>query len=151
MDNPYDSPATTSAKGGNVIDTAVRTGRVIVICVIAIAVGFSLMTIVLHNVVSGSQRLPTQLVDFALMVGLAVCLYKGQAWARYVMAVLFAAAVVFSVFAIPAILNNYTNPIRLGYFVAMIIGYAVSAVALIAIPDVGRFMEHQRRPTPHAR
>ena len=144
MENPYDPPATTKDESFRATDAAVRTGRVIVICVIALSIGFSLMTIVLYNALSGTQRLPVQLVRFALTVGLAVCLYKGQLWARYVMAVLFSIAVVFSVFVIPAMINN-ANPLLLAYFAAMTVAYLASAIALIAFPSVGRFMEHQRR------
>jgi hypothetical protein len=148
--NPYESPTTRTFEADSRADAAVRSGRVIVICVIAFATGFSLMTIVLFNVVFGSQRLPAQLVRFALTVGLAICIYNGQSWARYVMAVLFAMAVLYSLVVFPAILNN-ANALELACFVVMMVGYAASAVALIAIPSVGRFMEHQRRPTMHAR
>lgn len=144
MENPYDSPEKATSFNPADDAAAVRTGQVIVICVIAFAVGFSLLTIALFNLASGTQRLPTQLVRFALTVWLAICLYRGQTWARYLMAVLFALAAVFSVFAVPAMLDN-ADTLVLAFFVAMMAGYAACAVALVAIPSVGRFMEHQRR------
>lgn len=142
VENRYTAPETEPPLT-NQFSAEVNRGRIVVVCVIVFVIGFSILTILLFNLLSGSQRLPAQIVRFALTVGLAVCLYKGQSWARYVMAVLFGIAAAMSLFSLPAMISN-AHPIMLGYFIVMIAGYAASAISLIAVPSVGKFLEHQR-------
>ena len=104
---------------------------------------FSLLTILLFNLLSGSQKLPAQVVRFLLTIGLAVCLYRGQSWARYLMVFLFGLAAIMSLFALPSVMAN-AHPVMIAYLVVMIGGYAASAISLVALPSVGKFMMHQR-------
>ncbi len=126
------------------LSTELRRGRAIVISVIAVVVAVEIMTIVLSTVMSGSHRLPMQIVRFVLTVFLSVCLYTGQSWARYTLVGLFGIALILSVGIYPSIRDN-ANSIMLARFVVATLGYTASGLALVAIPSVGRFMEHQRR------
>lgn len=133
-ENPCQSSATESTDASSLDGAEIRRGRVIVLCVIAFAVGFSLVVIVSFNVVSGTQRLPSQIVRFALTLGIAVCLYRGISWARYLLAALFAAAAVFAGITLPAMLKQAT-PFAVSCSAVAVLGYAASAVALLAFPS----------------
>ena len=139
MDNLYE-PTDVSTHGD---EQLVGRGRFVVLCVIGFVVMFSLLTILLFNLLSGSQKLPAQVVRFLLTIGLAVCLYRGQSWARYLMVFLFGLAAIMSLFAPPSVMAS-AHPVMIAYLVVMIGGYAASAISLVALPSVGKFMMHQR-------
>ncbi len=140
MDNPYEPPTVVSTHGDGHL---VNRGGLVVLFVIGFVVTFSLLTILLFNVVLGSQKLPAQVVRFFLTIGLAACLYRGHSWARYLMAILFGLGAIVGIFALPLTIAN-APPVMLAYFAVMIGGYAASSISLVILPSVGKFLIHQQ-------
>ena len=122
---------------------AVRRGRFMTIGVIVFVIGISLLTIFLYNFTLGAGRLPVQAVRLFFTVGLAMFLYKGESWARYVMATLLGIASLIALYSLSTVTTSL-HPLSLAYVWVMIVGYAMSTIALVAVSSVDIFMEYQQ-------
>jgi len=128
----------------NQLPWEIRRGQITVLCIIAFLLANSLLVTVLRIQVLGRETLiAANPVRIVLEVALAVFLYKGFRWARYVTGFFLGAGTVILLAGVPTLRET---PLWLGaWFMVVILGFGWSAIALVKSQDVRDFMEHQRR------
>jgi hypothetical protein len=98
--------------------------------VIAYFVFSSLATIILFNLLVGSDRLLTQIVRFSLTVGLCWRLYQGRNWARIVLAFLAGLAGIMGIFGGLGVFATTGNPFAFLLIVQAIFYFACFGILL---------------------
>ena len=110
---------------------SVARGRVLVLVALGAIVGVSLIVIGVFVHHHGTGRLPAQLIRFALTVVLAVFVYRGRPWARWVAVVLIGGA------GLILLTHSKSTPV-----LVMGVVYVVSA-GLLVLPSATAFLTSQ--------
>jgi hypothetical protein len=126
----------------------VRRGQVMVVCIIVFFLAISIAVAVLRIRVLGRQPLiAANPIRILLEVALAVCLYLGYTWARYVTASILGVATLVLLAHVPTLREA---PVGVTVcFLVVTLGFGCSAIALAKSQDIRDFMEHQRRKPHH--
>jgi hypothetical protein len=111
---------------------SVARGRVLVLIALAAIVGVSLVVIGIFVHRHGTGRLPAQVIRFALTAVLAVFVYRGQSWARWLAVLLIGGS------GLVLLAYSRSTPV-----VVMGIVYAASA-GMLVMPSASAFLARQR-------
>jgi hypothetical protein len=125
----------------NRMDRTIHKGRNTIIAVIAACLLISLASILLTNMVQGSDRIGGQSIRFLLTILLCVLLYQGKAWVRWVLGILFLLSGLGGLISGAALLA--ISPLAVILIIIGII-YLACVVALFFVSDVQAFLAHQR-------
>jgi hypothetical protein len=112
-----------------------ESGRRIVLAIVFATVGVSAIVIILFVAANGFATLPPRLVRFALTVALGVLLYRGAAWARWTVVILYSIASIGSLAGASQLLTS-GYPGRAMPGVAMGVIYGASVLSLLLVPSV---------------
>jgi hypothetical protein len=112
-------------------------GKWMVLAIGAALLGISVWVTVYYVMVRGTDRIIVQSLRFALEVALLWQLYRGHAWARWVMVVLFGIGGVLGVVG----MGSRLSPLA----VLMPLAYLSSAILLAISPSIATFLTEQER------
>lgn len=143
-DNPYSAPrGDEEAHLAMSDERLVRRGRIHMLAVVSICMGFELMWIVVGLSNGNAQRSIESLPRLVLTFGLLFALYRGAGWARHTMIALLCIGLCIGFVAfrrvdrlrnIPGIVVNAT----------MLFGYATSLGLLLFSRGIREFQYYQR-------
>jgi hypothetical protein len=145
--NPYEAPKGRGGGESNALPAPAmsgeqETGRLIVLVHIALVVGISIGLIAWSLAVRAPERLPAQIVRFALTVALCFWLYWGSARAKSIAFVLCGLTGLGSVLALVGTIRTGAGPVQFSIFGAMAAVYLSFAFVLIASPSVEAFFDY---------
>jgi hypothetical protein len=107
-------------------------GRAFVLIALTLIVGTSVAVISLYVAARGAERLPIQGMRFALTVLLALVVYRGHRWARWVTIVLIGGS------GVVAMISSTSGGVIIGLV------YLIAAFFLVT-PTAGAFLLQQQR------
>ncbi len=142
--NPYASPSDAASES---LPTAgkssgIHRGRIIVLVIAAAIIGFSALTISFYVLTVGPHELPSQLVRFALTVGLMVCVYRGFVWARTLAAALFGLGTIGAAIDVLTMAPEQ-GVINRGILTIYVLVYGGATAALLFSSSVREFLNGQ--------
>lgn len=141
--NPYLSPESDFEHGPATQSEAVLKGRRLVATIAWLFVAISAMSIASLVSMQGTERLVVRLVRFGFTVLIAVNLYRGAAWARWLSVVLYSLGAFGAAFAAFVFVNSgfVLGAVAMA---AMAIAYGVAVVLLTTSSSVSAYFESCR-------
>ena len=117
----------------------IERGRLIVIGYIVALLTISFCVIAFYVLVIGPQKLPAQVIRFALTLALCIGLYHGSSVAKWILIVLLGLG---GLLALVPVATGDPFAIALGLILAVV--YLSFAVVMLASKSVKAFLVHQR-------
>ena len=125
----------------------IKAGKNLVISIIAVILGISLLTAIPRFVSMGFSV--ATLVPFALNVLLAIALYRGNHWARWIIGILALMAGILAMSSSIALISSRLESegeLLVGGVIWLLVGiaYVVSALFLFRSKNIVVFLNHQK-------